>query len=93
MSTFPWLDYSDRDRCRELDAVRALNERGARDELGRASVRAALADLPAPGVSTIQTRVRYFPFIPRIYGRIEERLRILGPRGIFQLEPLGVLSL
>lgn len=75
MSTFSWLDYSDRDRRRVLDVVRALNERDTRDELGLASVRDALADLLAPGVSTIQTRVRYFLFIPWTYLRLEERRR------------------
>ena len=57
-STFTWLDYSDGLGRRVLDVVKSLGERGARDELGIGTVRNALADLPAPGVSTIQTRAR-----------------------------------
>lgn len=74
-STFGWLDYSDGDRRRVLDVVRSLSEKETRDELGVASVRDALANLLAPGASTIQTRVRYFLFIPWIYQQLEARVR------------------
>lgn len=73
-SSFSWLDYSDLERRRVLDVVRALGDRDTRDELGVATVRDALADLLAPGVSTIQTRARYFFFIPWIYQDLERRL-------------------
>ena len=74
-STFSWLDYSDSERRRMLDVARSLNERNTRDELGLATVRDALSDQLAPGISTIQTRARYFLFIPWIYQEIEARLR------------------
>ena len=74
-SSFAWLDYSDGERRRVLDVVRSLNEKDTRDELGVATVRDALADLLAPGISTIQTRVRYFLFLPWIYQQLEERVR------------------
>ena len=73
-SSFSWLDYSDTERRRVLDVVRSLSEKDTRDELGLATVRDALADLLAPGVSTIQTRARYFLFIPWIYQQIESRV-------------------
>jgi len=73
-SIFAWLDYSDGERRRVLDVVRSLSERDTRDELGLATVRDALADLLAPGVSTIQTRARYFLFIPWIYQQVEARV-------------------
>ena len=74
-STFSWLDYSDGERRRVLDVVRSLSERDTRDELGLATVRDALSDQLAPGISTIHTRARYFLFIPWIYQEIEARLR------------------
>ena len=74
-SSFAWLDYSDGERRRVLDVVRSLNEKDTRDELGIATVRDGLADLLAPGISTIQTRVRYFLFLPWIYQQMEERIR------------------
>jgi len=74
-STFAWLDYSDGERRRVLDVVRSLSEKDTRDELGLATVRDALADLLAPGISTLQTRPRYFLFIPWMYQQLEARLR------------------
>lgn len=74
-SSFTWLDYSNGERRRVLDVVRSLGERDTRDELGLATVRDALADLLAPGISTLQTRPRYFLFLPWIYQQIEERVR------------------
>lgn len=79
-SSFGWLDYSDAERRRVLDVVQSLREKETRDELGLATVRDALADLLAPGLSTIQTRPRYFLFIPWLYLQLEERLRRLPPR-------------
>lgn len=59
-----WIAFSERERQRALDVARALQQRESRDELGVGSVRDALADLLFPGTSTIQTRARYFLFVP-----------------------------
>jgi hypothetical protein len=73
MSSFTWLDYSERDQERMLDAIRQLfEEQDTRDELGISRVRDAFSDLFFPGISTIQTRARYFLFIPWIYLQLEE---------------------
>lgn len=74
-STLTWLDYSDRDRQRALDVVDLLRESSTVDELGLGLVRDAFAGLLFPGTSTIQTRARYFLFIPWIYRELE-RLRV-----------------
>jgi hypothetical protein len=75
MSTFAWLDYSERERRKMLDVVDLFRERDTRDELGIGSVRDAFADMLFPGTSTIMTRARYFLLIPWTYSRIE-KLRI-----------------
>ncbi len=75
MSSFSWLDYSEAERNKVLDLVNALGDRETRDELGIGTVRDAYADLLAPGTSTIQTRARYFFFIPWIYRNLERKLR------------------
>jgi hypothetical protein len=49
-----------------------FREEDTRDELGIGVVRDAIADLLFPGTSTIQTRARYFLFIPWIYRRHEK---------------------
>jgi hypothetical protein len=72
-STFTWLDYSEHERRKVLDVIEVFSERETRDELGIGSVRDGFADLLFPGTSTIQTRARYFLFIPWIYARLEAR--------------------
>ncbi len=66
-SSFAWLDFSDRDRKRALDAVDLFREEDTRDELGLGVIRDAFADRLFPGTSTIQTRVRYFLFLPWLF--------------------------
>lgn len=70
-STFTWLDYSDRDRRKMLEVMDLFREKDTRDELGIGSVRDAFADLLFPGTSTIQTRARYFLFVPWIMQDVE----------------------
>ncbi len=72
-STFSWLDNSERDRRRALDVIDLFRQRETRDELGIGTVRDAIADLLNPGTSTIQTRARYFFFIPWTYLDLERR--------------------
>jgi hypothetical protein len=66
-SQFAWLDYSEQERRKAQDVVRLFQDKGTVDELGIGTVRDALADYLFPGVSTIQTRARYFLFIPWIH--------------------------
>ena len=54
-----------------MELVSALNEPGTLDELGIGSVRDTIAEFLFPGTSTIQTRARYFLFIPWILQRVE----------------------
>ena len=66
-SYIAWVDYSPAERERMRQALAMFKESDTRDELGLGSIRDALADLMFPGTSTIQTRLRYFLFIPWIY--------------------------
>jgi hypothetical protein len=71
-SSFAWLDHSESDRRKALDVVDLFREQGTRDELGIGTVRDALADTLFPGISTIQTRAKYFLFVPWIYQTLED---------------------
>lgn len=51
----------------------------ARDELGIGGIRDSISDQLFPGTSTIQTRLRYFFFVPWIFADLEER-RITGAK-------------
>ena len=55
-----------------LEVVNLFREKGTLDELGFGTIRDAFADHFFPGTSTIQTRVRYFLFIPWIYLKLEQ---------------------
>jgi hypothetical protein len=70
-SSFAWLDYSESERRRMLEAISGFQESDTLDEIGIGSIRDAFSDLLFPGTSVIQTRARYFLFIPWIYLRIE----------------------
>ena len=72
-SSFTWLDYSEREQRRMLDVIGLFQEKETRDELGIGVVRDAFADMLFPGTSTIQTRARYFLFVPWIYRNLERR--------------------
>jgi hypothetical protein len=62
-----WLDTSsdEQRRVRELIALFAQSE--SRDELGIGQIRDAFSDTLFPGTSVIQTRARYFLFVPWIF--------------------------
>lgn len=77
MSSLTWLDSSDHERRSVLELVSALNEPGTLDELGIGTIRDTIADKLFPGMSTIQTRARYFLFIPWILQVVEDG----SPRG------------
>jgi hypothetical protein len=73
MSSFAWLDYSEHERRRALDVIEQFREQEARDELGIGVIRDGFADLFFPGTGTVQTRARYFFFVPWIYKRLEQK--------------------
>lgn len=82
-SFLSWLDFSEHERRRALDVIDLFRERDTRDELGIGTVRDALADLLFPGTSTIQTRARYFLFVPWIYRRLERQKSAAGDAARF----------
>ncbi len=73
MSSFTWLDYSEHERRRALDVISLFKYQGTRDELGLASIRDALAECFFPGTTTIQTRARYFLFVPWLCLELERK--------------------
>lgn len=67
------MDYSEHERRKMLDVIELFSEQDTRDEMGIGTIRDAFADLLFPGTSTIQTRARYFLFIPWMYLEHERR--------------------
>lgn len=66
-----WIDHDPKARERSQQILSLFSEKESRDEMGMGTVRDALADLLFPGTSTIQTRLRYFLFIPWTYEALE----------------------
>lgn len=71
-----------------LAVIDRFREKESRDELGFNVIASAFSDMFFPGTSTIQTRARYFLFIPWLYKMLEEqRVRPEDvPRRLRQLE-------
>ncbi len=74
-SKFGWVDFAEEDRQKMLDLVKLFRVRDTRDELGIGTIRDAFADHFSPGTMTMQTRARYFFFIPWIYEGLGNWLR------------------
>ena len=70
-SSLGWLDFDHAASERVGEMLRALDEPGTLDVLGLGTVRDAFSWMLNPGTSTIQTRLRYFLFIPWICARLE----------------------
>lgn len=71
-SSFGWLDLDAAASERVATLLRALEEPGTLDPIGLGAVRDTFSALLAPGTSTIQTRLRYFIFLPWICKRIQQ---------------------
>jgi hypothetical protein len=72
-SSIAWIDFSEQDRRTMMEVVSLFKQRDTRDELGLGSIRDAFADLFFPGTTTLQTRARYFLFVPWLYHDYERR--------------------
>ena len=66
MDHFGWIDFSQDHRDRVNSVLDLFLEEGVVDELGVGVIRDALSDEMFPGISTIQTRAKYFFLIPYI---------------------------
>jgi hypothetical protein len=82
VSSLTWLAHSEAERRRTLDVIKLLEEPGTLDEIGIGGIRDAFAELLFPGTSTIQTRARYFLFIPWLYRELERRAPIGDGAGL-----------
>ncbi len=70
-SSLGWLDLDGAASEQVSTLLSSLDEPGTLDVLGLGSIRDALADMLSPGTSTVQTRLRYFIFLPWIFQRLE----------------------
>ncbi len=67
-----WIDFSRSERNKILQTLRQLEESVALDELGIGVIRDGYADILFPGISTLQTRAKYFVLLPYIFAKAEQ---------------------
>ncbi len=67
MSAIGWVDFSSEHREKVKSVIDLLSTPGVIDELGIGVIRDSFSDSLFPGVSTIQTRAKYFLTVPRIF--------------------------
>ena len=72
-SSFGWVDFGEKERQKMLSVVHMFSMPDTRDELGLGAIRDSFGDFFFPGTSTIQTRAKYFLFIPWIYKALEAK--------------------
>lgn len=66
MAEIGWIDFSPADRNRVGSVLDLLRPEGVVDELGLGMIRDSTSDKLFPGISTIQTRAKYFFIVPYI---------------------------
>jgi hypothetical protein len=66
-SAIGWIDFSSEHRERVRTVIDLLASPGVVDELGIGTIRDSFSDTLFPGLSTIQTRAKYFLTLPRIF--------------------------
>ncbi|MFM7930784.1 MAG: DUF6361 family protein [Pirellula sp.] len=72
MSSLGWVDFSSDHRERVKSVIDQLSAPGVIDELGIGVIRDSFSDELFPGLSTIQTRAKYYVTIPRIFKDFEK---------------------
>lgn len=72
-SFISWLDHSEEDQRRVREMLQLFSDKDTVDDLGIGTVRDAISNSLFPGTSIIQTRARYFLFIPWLFRQAERR--------------------
>lgn len=62
-----WIDFSREERNKIVSLIRLLGTSTAMDELGIGTVRDSFSDALFPGISTLQTRAKYFVLVPYLF--------------------------
>jgi hypothetical protein len=66
-SLIAWLDSTAEEQRAARELIAMFSDKESRDELGIGPIRDAFSDLLFPGTSVLQTRARYYLFVPWCY--------------------------
>ena len=67
-----FIDFSTEERSKIIQTLSRLSDKQALDELGLGIIRDAYADILFPGISTLQTRAKYFLIVPYLFNLAKE---------------------
>jgi hypothetical protein len=73
MTSVGWIDFSSEHRDKVRKVIDLLKQAGVVDELGIGVIRDSFADRMFPGISTIQTRAKYFTLTALLIHDYEEK--------------------
>lgn len=68
-----FIDFSKEERNKVLATLKLLSSSTALDELGIGVIRDAYSDILFPGISTLQTRAKYFVLIPYLFDEASKK--------------------
>ena len=71
VSRLGWLDHDTDAQKRTLEVLRTFKEPETRDDLGIATIRDAISEILCPGMSVLQTRLRYMFLLPYLFRQLE----------------------
>src|ERR1700684_3169158 len=74
MASVGWIDFFSEHRDNVRTVIDLLKKQGVVDELGIGVIRDSFADRLFPGVSTIQTRAKYFTLTALLIHDYEQQL-------------------
>lgn len=86
------MNFDRDEQVRVQHLIQALAEPGTVDDLGLGAIRDTIADHLFPGVSTIQTRLRYFVLVPRLIAGAARNFKG-DPSEWMQKHELGLIAL
>lgn len=78
-----WIDFSSEERNKVMQALKSLETPGAIDELGLGVTRDRFANLMFPGISTVQTRAKYYITLPKMLLDLSKDKRIATGKQLF----------
>ena len=91
MSIVTWLDFSEAQQRKVLEALKGFEDKETVDDLGFGPIRDAISGTFFPGTSVLQTRARYFLFVPWIFQYAQSRWPADAVGKAFDMERLYVL--
>ncbi len=73
MQLLGWIDSTDEEHRKIVSVLNKITVGGALDEIGIGTIRDGFSERLFPGISTIETRAKYFLTVPYIFDAAEER--------------------